>query len=629
MPRWIGSSIEASHFLQRGWLADQLKRALRDSIENHARRPTTTTADTDRNADNAADAKRLADTVGQCRKPIIAIVVASALVNVLYLTGAIYMMEVYDRVLASRSVPTLIGLSILALVLFAFQGVLDLLRGRLLSRVGRWLGEQFSLRVFLIIGRQKLTTQSAGDGLQPLRDLDQVRGFLSGPGPLALLDLPWLPFYLAACFLLHFWIGVTASAGAAVLVSLTLLTDMLTRDATARATRFGASRQALAEATRRNAEVVHSMGMTSRLTHLWNDANQRLFDSQQRASDVTGGLGAVSKVARLALQSAVLGVGAYLVIHQQATAGVIIGGSIIVGRALAPVDQAIANWRGFVAFRQSWTRMSAMLASMHKDQQRVELPAPTMGLSVENITLFPPGGSRAVVQDVTFQLRKGSALGIIGPSAAGKSSLARALVGLWAPQRGKIRIDGAALEQWPSDTLGRHIGYLPQDVELLAGTVAQNIARFEPEPESVAVITAARAAGVHDLILHLANGYETEIGESGAALSAGQRQRIALARALYREPFLLVLDEPNSNLDWEGDEALTQAIASTRARGGIVIVVAHRSGALRSVDLALALLSGRVHAFGPKDEVLSNLRRPTTAPVPPLRVVHEPGEAVS
>jgi ATP-binding cassette subfamily C protein len=369
--------------------------------------------------------------------------------------------------------------------------------------------------------------------------------------------------------------------------------------------------------------------MTSRLARIWSNASHKLLDSQQRASDVTGGLGAVSKVARLALQSAVLGVGAYLVIHQQATGGVIIAGSIIAGRALAPVDQAIANWRGFVAFRQSWRRMSAMLANQTIQKTRVELPAPNHRLTVENITLIPPGGTRAAVQEVSFELKKGTALGIIGPSAAGKSSLARALVGLWVPQRGKIRIDGAAMEQWSADALGQHIGYLPQDVELLAGTVAQNIARFEPEPDSEAIIAAARTAGVHDLILHLADGYETEIGESGAVLSAGQRQRIALARAIYREPFLLVLDEPNSNLDSEGDEALTQAILATRARGGIVVVVAHRSGALRGVDLALTMLHGRVHAFGPKDEVLSKLRRPASAAVPPLRVVQEPEEAVS
>ena len=578
---------------------------------------------------NAPPANQLSEALRQCRGPIIAIAIASALVNILYLTGAIYMMEVYDRVLGSRSIPTLIGLSILALVLFATQGLLDLLRGRLLIRIGRWIGEQFGIRTYHMIGRLKLTTRASGEGLQPLRDLDQIRGFLSGPGPLALLDLPWIPFYLGACFLLHFWIGMTATAGAAVLVALTLLTEALTRDATAKATSFGAKRNALAEASRRNAEVLQSMGMAARLAQVWNDASRKLLDNQQRASDVTGGLAAMSKVTRLALQSAVLGVGAYLVVHQQATAGIIIAGSIISGRALAPVDLAIANWRGFVAFRQSWARMNEMLKKHGADQPRIALPAPKSSYSVEGITIFPPGGRTAVVQDVTFQLEKGNALGIIGPSGAGKSSLARALVGLWTPVRGTIRIDGASLEQWNVESLGRHIGYLPQDVELLAGTVAQNIARFEAESDSAAIISAAQAASVHDLILHLPNGYETEIGESGASLSAGQRQRIALARALYRDPFLLVLDEPNSNLDSEGDEALTRAIATTRARGGIVIVVAHRSGALRGVDLAMTLVQGRLHSFGPKDEVLSKLRRPTAAPLPPLRIVNDLGEAVS
>jgi len=577
----------------------------------------------------APPSNQLSDALRQCRGPIIAIAFASALVNILYLTGAIYMMEVYDRVLGSRSIPTLIGLSILALVLFATQGLFDLMRGRLLIRIGRWIGEQFGIRAYHMVGRLKLMTRGSGEGLQPLRDLDQIRGFLSGPGPLALLDLPWIPFYLGACFLLHFWIGVTASVGAAALVALTLLTEALTREATAKATSFGAKRNALAEASRRNAEVVQSMGMASRLAQIWGHASRKLLDNQQRASDVTGGLAAMSKVMRLALQSAVLGVGAYLVVHQQATAGIIIAGSIIAGRALAPVDLAIANWRGFVAFRQSWARMNEMLKTHGVGPQRIELPEPKSNYSVENVTLIPPGGKTAVVQDVTFRLEKGSALGIIGPSAAGKSSLARSLVGLWAPARGQIRIDGATLDQWDAEALGRHIGYLPQDVELLAGTVAQNIARFEEQSDAAAIISAAQAASVHDLILHLPNGYETEIGESGASLSAGQRQRIALARALYRDPFLLVLDEPNSNLDSEGDEALTRAIGTARARGGIVVVIAHRAGALRGVDLAMTLVQGRLHSFGPKDEVLSKLRRPTAAPLPPLRIVNDPGDAVS
>lgn len=562
-----------------------------------------------------------------CRTAIAAIAFASALVNVLYLTGAIYMMEIYDRVIPSRSVPTLIGLSILALALFAFQGVLDVLRARVLVRISRRMGEQLSLRIYDVIGRLALSTRTASDGLQPLRDIDQIRNFLSSPGPLALLDLPWIPFYIAACFLLHYWIGVAAMAGACILVSLTLFTEVFTRNLTRVTTVSGAKRSALAETARRNAEVLQAMGMAPRCAALWGEVNQQFLDSQQRVSDVTGGLGAMSKILRLALQSAVLGVGAYLVIHQQASAGIIIGGSIIAGRALAPVDLAIANWRGFVAFRQSWKRLRELLQSLPVGEAQMSLPKPDTSLTVDSVSLMPPGGKTAVAQDVSFRLNKGSALGIIGPSAAGKSSLARALVGVWPVLRGTIRIDGAALDQWEAHLLGRHIGYLPQDIELLAGTVAQNISRFEPKPSAADIIAAAKVADVHELILRLPNGYETEIGESGMALSAGQRQRIALARALYGDPFLVVLDEPNSNLDAEGDEALTRAILATRARGGIAIIIAHRPSAIAGADLIMTMMHGRVQMFGPKDEVLGKLRSAAATNVAPLRVVNEPGAA--
>ena len=571
----------------------------------------------------------LAGTLRACRMAIVAIAIASALVNVLYLTGAVYMMEIYDRVLASRSIPTLIGLSILALSLFAFQGALDLLRGRVLIRIGRWIGDQLGLRVYHTIGRLTLTTRAGGAGLQPLRDIDQIRSFLAGTGPLALLDLPWIPFYIGTCFLLHFWIGISALAGATLLISLTLLTEALTRGLTKDATTYGAKRNALAEASRRNAEALQAMGIAPRFAAIWDTVNQKFLDSQQRVSDVTGGLGAISKVARLALQSCVLGVGAYLVIYQQATAGIIIAASIISARALAPVDLAIANWRGFVAFRQSWTRLNETLKRVPLRNNQTGLPKPESSFAVEGVSLTPPDGRNVVVHDVSFRLESGSALGIIGPSGAGKSSLARALVGVWTPVRGTIRVDGAALDQWDAYSLGRHVGYLPQDVELLAGTVAQNISRFEPSPDSVALVAAAQAASVHELILRLPNGYDTEIGEGGASLSAGQRQRIALARALYGEPFLLVLDEPNSNLDSDGDEALTRAIVATRARGGIAIVIAHRPSALTGVDLVMTMAQGQLQAFGPKDDVIGKLRRPAPTQFAPLRVVNEPGEALS
>ena len=565
-----------------------------------------------------------------CRGAILALALASALINVLYLTGSFYMLEVYDRVLTSRSVSTLVGLSILALGLFVFQGLLDLLRGRVLVRIGRSLGESLSFRVFETIGRMALVTRGAGDGLQPLRDLDQVRGFLSSPGPLALLDLPWMPFYIGICFVFHFWIGIAALIGAICLVIVTLFTEVFTREPTRTATGYAMKRNAVAEASRRNAEVLQAMGMAPQFAAVWDEINVKYLDSQQRAGDVGGGFGAISKVMRMVLQSAVLGVGAYLVILQEATAGIIIAGSILAARALAPVDLAIANWRNFVAFRQSWRRLNDLLRQIPADAERMPLPKPTATLAVENISIVPPGDRKVVVQDVVFRLEKGNGLGIIGPSASGKSSLARALVGVWRPARGIVRLDGAGLDQWPASSLGRHIGYLPQDVELFSGTVAQNIARFAPDPRTEDVLAAAKAAGVHDLVVHLPDGYKTEIGESGTSLSAGQRQRIALARALYGDPFLVVLDEPNSNLDAEGEEALTQAILGVRARGGIVIVIAHRPSALAAVDSVMVMAHGKSQMIGPKEEVLSKLtRRPPAAAAAAsgLRVVAEPGGA--
>ena len=384
-----------------------------------------------------------------CRRAILALAIASILINVLYLTGSFYMLEVYDRVLTSRSVSTLVGLTVLALGLYVFQGVLDLLRGRILVRIGRSLGQNLSARVFDTIGRMALMTRGAGDGLQPLRDLDQVRNFLSSPGPLALLDLPWMPFYIAICFMFHVWIGVAALVGAICLVVFTVLTEVFTREPTKAATEASRTkRNGFAEASRRNAEVLQAMGMAPRFAAVWDEVNVKYLDSQQRASDVGGGFGAMSKVMRMVLQSAVLGVGAYLVILQEATAGIIIAGSILSARALAPVDLAIANWRSFVAFRQSWRRLTDLLAQIPATQEQMELPKPVTTLTVEGVSIVPPGDRKVVVQDVAFRLEKGNGLGIIGPSASGKSSLVRAIVGVWRPVRGTIRLDGAALDQW-------------------------------------------------------------------------------------------------------------------------------------------------------------------------------------
>jgi PrtD family type I secretion system ABC transporter len=562
----------------------------------------------------------LAEALGSCRSAIVAVGLMSGMSNILMLTGAIFMLEIYDRVLPSRSVPTLVALVILATGLFAVQGVLDLIRGRMLVRIGSWLDDALGARVYETIVRLPLRVGKRADGLQPLRDLDSIRTFLSGMGPPALFDLPWIPVYLGICFMFHPLIGLAALIGAIVLGVLTYLTEVMSREPAKAATGFASTRNALAEASRRNAEALTAMGMTARIAAAWDDVNRKYRTSQERASDVAGGFGSISKVLRMMLQSGVLAVGAWLVIFQEASAGIIIAGSILSARALAPVDLAIANWRGFIGARQSWHRLTELLALLPSQMAPMALRPPCKSLVVESAAVVPPGTDKVVVQDVSLSLQAGNGVGIIGPSGSGKSSLARMMVGVWQPVRGRIRLDGASLDQWSPESLGPHIGYLPQDVELLAGTVAQNIARYAKEPDAKTVIAAANAAGVHDLIVSLPEGYETQVGESGTSLSAGQAQRIALARALYADPFLVVLDEPNSNLDAEGDEALSRAIMGVRARGGIVVVVAHRPSAIASVDLLLVMNQGRPQVFGPKDEVLSRIAPREAAPRP-LKVV--------
>jgi len=552
-------------------------------------------------------ASSVAAGLAACKGAFIAVGALTGVINVLMLTGSLFMLQVYDRVLPSRSVPTLLALGAMAAALFAFQGFLDMCRGRILVRIGSFLNENLNERIYDALARVPLKIQGKADGIQPVRDLDQIQGFLSGLGPTALFDMPWMPLYLGICFVFHPWIGITALAGALVLVSLTLWTEALTRAPAKATAEANARRLGLAEVTRRNAEVLQAMGMRGHLAAAWSDANERYRGSSVRTADVAGGLGAASRVLRMMLQSTVLAVGAYLAINQEATAGIIIASSILVSRALAPVELAIANWKGFVAARQSRGRLTDLLKMMEQSTPGTRLPPPTKSLAVEALNIAPPGQTKIVVNDASFALQSGQGLGIIGPSASGKSSLARGLVGVWTPARGKVRLDGAALEQWSSEGLGPHIGYLPQDVELFEGTVAENIARFSPDFDSDAVIEAARAAGVHELIVRLQDGYDARVGEGGVAVSAGQRQRIALARALYGNPFLVVLDEPNSNLDAEGDEALTRAILGARARGAIVIVIAHRPSALLGVDLILAMANGRVQAFGPKEEVLQKV----------------------
>ncbi len=571
----------------------------------------------------------LGDALHACRGAFIGVGLMSCVVNLLYLTGSIFMLEVYDRVLPSRSVPTLVGLIILAAGLYIAQGFLDLIRGRILGRIGTSLDEALNARVFDTIVRLPLMVGGRNEGLQPLRDLDNVRGFLGSMGPGAFFDLPWLPFYLLICFAFHVMIGITALAGAIILVTLTLITEYMSREPAREAMGLAARRNDLAASSRRNAEVLVAMGMAGRLTRRWSEANEKYLAGNQYASDIAGGLGAIAKVMRMMLQSAVLGVGAYLVIHQEATAGIIIAGSILSARALAPVDLAIAHWKSFVAARHSWQRLTRLLEQMPVKPAPTLLQSPSSRLSVEGVGIVAPGDQKVIVQDLTFALTAGAGLGVIGPSGSGKSSLARALVGVWLPFRGKVRLDGAALDQWSTDVLGRHIGYLPQDVELFAGTVAQNICRFDSEAKPEMVLAAAKDAGVHDMIIKMRDGYNTQVGEQGTALSAGQAQRVALARALYGDPFLVVLDEPNSNLDTEGDEALTRAVRAARERGAVVVVVAHRPIGIEAVDQILVLRDGRMQAFGPKETVLAQVLQPRVTSPTPIKIVSDAGAAKS
>ncbi|RWM05813.1 MAG: type I secretion system permease/ATPase [Mesorhizobium sp.] len=610
---------------------DAAQNAVGDALRRPAARSKPSVKPTGRVA-NAARSE-LAAALANCRSAFLAVGLFSGVLNVLMLAGSLYMLEIYDRVLPSRSLPTLAGISILLVILYCGQGVLDFVRGRVLVRIGGALDEALGQRVYTSLLRLPLKAGRENDSLQPMRDLDSVRGFLSGMGPTALFDLPWLPLYVIIIFMFHWVLGVTALFGAIVLITLTMLAERLTRKPVLAATLSGNRRSGLVAAGSRNAEVVAAMGMAGGLAARWEDANLDYIADQRKVSDVAGGIGAVSRILRMLLQSSMLGIGAWLVIEQQATAGIIIAASILSGRALAPVDLAIANWKGFASARQGWQRLTRVLAALPAEAEPMLLPAPNANVMMHNVAITAPGSQRLLVQDASFAMEAGHGLGIIGPSGSGKSTLVRALVGAWLPVAGRIKLDGADLDQWSLAERGRHIGYLPQDVELFAGTVADNIARFEMDADPAAIIAAAKAAGAHDLIVGFRQGYETEIGEHGEALSAGQRQRIALARALYRDPFLVVLDEPNSNLDMDGEQALVRAMLGVRERGGVVVIVAHRPNVLAAVDFVLAMSHGRIHEFGPKDKVFAKmfpmLRAVPTANPPPRAAAEGAPQAVA
>lgn len=550
----------------------------------------------------------------RCLPAFVGVAAFSSIINFLMLTGSVYMLQVYDRVLASRSVSTLVGISLIVLAAYLLQGALEGLRSQMLSRIGARFDELLSPRVYELAAGLPLMGARPAEALQPIRDLDQIRAFLSGLGPTALLDLPFLPVFVAGCFLLHPWLGWLSVGGGMIIIFLTLLTEVRTRAPAKAMTATAAERHTLAETTRRNAEALKALGMREALAGRFAAANTRLVADGLQASDAAGRIGAAAKVFRMVLQSGALGLGAYLVIRNELSPGSMIAASILLSRALAPIEVAVAHWKGFVAARQGYARLRGTLALMPAEPARLALPAPCRSLSVTDAVVAAPGRSKPILQGVSLRLEAGHALGVIGPSASGKSTLARALVGVWPTLKGQVRLDGAALDHYGTSSLGQHVGYLPQDVELFEGTVAENIARFDRDADPDAVIAAAQAAGAHEMILGLPQAYDTPIGEGGAVLSGGQRQRVALARALYREPFLVVLDEPNANLDGAGDEALNGAIRAVRQRGGIAVVVTHRPTGLAAVDQVAIMAEGRIQALGPREEVLQSLMRRSGMP---------------
>ncbi len=530
----------------------------------------------------------------------------SFFINLVALVGPLYMMQVYDRVLVSQSTATLVYLTVVAVFLILTGAFLEYVRSVVLNRMAGGMDLKMADPMFGQMLSTALKSRRSGQA-QPLRDMDMLRSFIGGNGIIVFFDAPWTPFFLLVIFLMHWILGLVALVGALILFALALTSEILTRKPLKTAAGHNIMATNFAESSLRNAEVIEAMGMLNGIKRRWQKHHNRALALQSEASDKGASVKAWIKFVRPVLQVAMLGVGAFLVIQQQITPGVMIAASIIMGRALAPVEMAVGNWRNFVLARSAYSRLHAFMADW-KETNKMSLPRPKGALTAERVVGVPPGGKKPVLKGLSFEINAGEALGVIGPSAAGKSTLARLLVGVWRPASGHIRLDGADVATWDHTELGNYIGYLPQDVELFDGTIAENIARFN-EPESEAVIEAAQLAGVHEMILRFEEGYDTRIGEGGANLSGGQRQRLGLARAVYKTPALVVLDEPNANLDGPGEQALRKAMMTLKSKGTTLIVVAHRPSIVQVLDKLLVLKDGQVDDFGPIEEVLPKVTR--------------------
>lgn len=531
----------------------------------------------------------------------------SAITNLLMLVPSIYMLQVYDRVLSSRNVTTLLMLTAMMLGTYALMSALEMVRSFILIRVGAALDTQLNKRVFTASFEQNLK-RSGGNPGQALHDLTTIRQFLTGNGLFAFFDAPWFPIYIVAIFLFEPTLGLFSLCGAAILVTLAWLNEKVSSGLLAEAGKLSIASGNLATSSLRHAEAIEAMGMLSNLQARWYRLHARFLHLQAQASERAGMVGAVTKFVRISLQSLVLGYGALLALEGKITPGMMIAGSILMGRALAPVETLIGVWKQWSGARSAYQRLVELLQANPQRAARMPLPRPAGHVAVENVTTGVPGSTTAIIKSLSFAIEPGDMLGVIGPSGSGKSTLARLLVGVWPAALGKVRIDGADICQWDKSELGPHVGYLPQDVELFAGTIGDNIARFaEPDPEQV--VLAAQRAGVHDLILHLPQGYDTMLGDGGAGLSGGQAQRIGLARALYGDPVLVVLDEPNANLDDSGEQALLAALDDLRGRGKSVVLITHRTSIIGATTKLLLLKDGAAQLFGPTGQVLAALAK--------------------
>jgi PrtD family type I secretion system ABC transporter len=536
------------------------------------------------------------------RRPFMALAGFSFVINILMLAGPLFMLQVYDRVMTSGSMPTLLVLTLITAGLYGIIGMLELVRSRVVVRIGVEIDERLGNRIFQASLKRSIASRGASPSA--LRELDNLRQFLAGQGPMTFFDAPWTPVYLLVVFLTHWMLGIVATLGAALLLIVAWASERTSRGPLTEAGKAAARSFELAESAGRNAEAITAMGMLGDYRSRWRKTNAEAMSWALLAADRLGSMSALSKTLRLLWQSLMLAAGAALALRGEISAGAIIAGTIIFGRALAPVEQIIGHWRASLKALESYHKLDELLSREPPPPRRTALPAPKGKLEVSQLRVAAPEGRHLILQNLNFGVAPGQMLAVIGPSASGKSTLARTIVGLWPAVGGTIRLDGARLDQWNAEDLGRHVGYLPQDVELFAGTVKENIARFRDDAQDEDVIAAAAAAHAHEMILALPQGYETQLGAFGTHLSAGQRQRIALARALYGNPPLVVLDEPNANLDRNGDEALSRAVDGMRARGQAVVLVSHRVQAIGKADLLLYVDRGTQRAFGTREDVM-------------------------